>query len=143
MELNKAHGGTFSASAAYDQPILARFLLKDLNINLSKSNFEAQILTGLDALGRASDLEKLVTLLNTLAGLNTIPEDVRMWLNIENIVKLACAGADLPSSEVLELAKNVQAKLKAQQDAVAQQNLTKQLSQKASPEQLASAAAQG
>ena len=88
-------------------------------------------------------MEKLVTLLNTLANLNAIPEDVRLWLNIESIVKLACAGADLPASEVLELTDKVNAKLKAQQDAVAQQNLTKQLSQKASPEQLASAAAQG
>lgn len=85
QDLNETQGGTFTHQARqYQQPFLARWLFilkKDRKVNteiLDDDVVKSKIITGLEALGRGAELEKLVQALELLS--QTIP-GFEEWLN--------------------------------------------------------------
>lgn len=78
QELETSHGGAYSTFAMELQYPLAYHLLSRVDDgDLGRYDVRPIVLTGLEALGRAADLDALTRWLETLGLLNSIPEDMR------------------------------------------------------------------
>lgn len=77
IELETSHGGAYSTLATDLQAPIARFNMEQIGAGmLAGKNITPIIITGLEALGRAADLENLQLWLQDLALLKEIPEDL-------------------------------------------------------------------
>ena len=137
QELEQTHAGTFSSLALSMQQSLATLLLDEFDLNLKDSGIEIVIVSGLDAMGRVSDNEKLLQLLNDLAVLNNIPEAVLPVFKFIETIKLLANGRDVDVDKIIKSAQEMQQSQQAEQQAQSQGMAEEQLMQKASPEQLA------
>lgn len=78
QELEISHGGIYSRFAEEWQLRLATLLLKRIDIRVGKSDIlYPQIITGLDSLSRAGDLDNLRMFVADLQLLEGVPEDIR------------------------------------------------------------------
>lgn len=137
QELEKAHGGVFSTLALNLQKPMATLLLDDLNVSLEGSGINPIIVSGLDAMGRVSDNEKLLQLFNDLAIMAQIPPEVLQRFKFAELIQFLANGRDVDVSKILltedEFIKMQQAAQQQAVDAKAQEELLN----KADPEQIA------
>lgn len=78
QELEISHGGIYSRFAEEWQLRLAILLLRRLNFKIGKSKaIYPQIITGLDSLSRAGDLDNLRLFVMDMQLLNEVPEEIR------------------------------------------------------------------
>jgi hypothetical protein len=78
QELETAHAGVYSRFADEWQTPTARLLLKKVDVNIGKGKtVYPQIITGLDSLSRAGDLDNLRLFISDLAMLDGVPEEIR------------------------------------------------------------------
>lgn len=81
-ELDTAHGGIYSRFSEDWQLPLAILQLKRIGLNLGKSGeIKPQIITGLDSLSRAGDLDNLRLFVSDLAMLEAVPEEFRQAID--------------------------------------------------------------
>ncbi len=137
QELEKAHGGVFGTIALNLQAPLAVLLLDDLNVNLKNSGFEAVIVSGLDAMGRVGENEKILQLLNDLSMFNQLPEPLQARFKYSDTVTLLANGRDVDVSKIIYSEEEYAQIQQAQAEQQAQQQAQEQLMAKASPEQIA------
>lgn len=137
QELEKAHGGVFSTLALNLQRPLATLLMDDLNVSLEGSGIKPIIVSGLDAMGRVSDNEKLLQLFNDLAVMAQLPEAVLARFKFSDLMTFLANGRDIDIRKITlteqEFQKMQQAAQQQQVDAQAQEELIN----KAEPEQIA------
>ena len=137
QELEQAHAGVFSQLALNLQKPLATLLLDEFDITLKDSGIELVVVSGLDAMGRVSENEKILQLFEDLAVLNNVPEQLVSVFRYTDTVRLLANGRDVEVDEIIksdkELQQEQQARAQAQQNSMAQEQMIK----KASPEQLA------
>lgn len=77
-ELDMAHGGIYSRFSEEWQLHLAVLILKRIGLNLGNNGeITPQIITGLDSLSRAGDLDNLRMFISDLALLEGVPEEMR------------------------------------------------------------------
>jgi len=116
---------------------LATLLLDEFDVTLKGSEIDLVIVSGLDAMGRVSDNEKLIQLFQDLAGLQNIPESLLPIFKFVETVKLLANGRDVDVDKIIktaeEQAKDAQANKEATSAAMAEEAMLN----KASPEQLA------
>lgn len=78
QELETSHGGIYSHLAMEWQLRTAIIILKDVNVKVTDSStILPQIITGLDSLSRAGDLDNWRMFVSDLSLLNSVPEEVR------------------------------------------------------------------
>lgn len=78
QELEVSHGGIYSRFAEEWQLRLAILLLRRLNFKIGKNKtIYPQIITGLDSLSRAGDLDNLRMFISDLQTLEAVPEEIR------------------------------------------------------------------
>jgi len=136
QELNKAHGGVFGNLALTLQTPLATLLLRDLDVILSGTGIKPVIMTGLDAMGRASENEKYLYLFNDLAAMNNVPESFLGWFKGNELLVKLGTGRDVDTS-VIKTSEEYQAEQQAAQEQQTQTTASEALIDKATPEQLA------
>lgn len=137
QELEKAHGGVFSTLALNLQKPLATLLLDDLDVSIEGSGINPIIVSGLDAMGRVSDNEKLLQLFNDLGVMSNLPDAVLSRFKFSELMVFLANGRDIDIRKITltdeEFQKMQQAAQQQQVDAQAQEELIN----KAEPEQIA------
>ena len=137
QELEQAHGGVFSSLSMELQYPLANLLLDEFNISLTDSGIDLVVVSGLDAMGRVSDNEKLLQLFNDLTLLNNIPESLLPVFKFIDTVKMLANGRDVDVNKIIKSAQEIEQEQQAQAQAQQGQMATEEMMKKASAEQLA------
>lgn len=137
QELDTAHGGTFSNFSQIWQAPTANLLMRDINVDLKGSGVEPVIITGLDAMGRTADNEKFLYLVNDLAAMQNIPEEVRGRIKPDELLLFLSHGRDV---DITKLVMTIEEYQQAQaEQAAAQQAMmaSQEMVKKAEPDQIA------
>ena len=92
QELETSHGGVYSTLAMELQRPLAIFLLEDVESQIGGQDIEPVIVTGLEALGRAADLESLQLWLQDLTLWKDIPEEFKAELSPRDYMTFSATG---------------------------------------------------
>lgn len=116
QELETSFGGTYSSIAVGIQLPMARWLLRNVNLDVKGTKLKITIVTGLDALSRSGDLDALRAALADLANLGQIKQLVPE-INSRAVTQAILAGHGLPASKYLRSEEEVQAEQQAQQQA--------------------------
>lgn len=121
QELEQSLGGVYSRLAKEIQKPLSRWLLKRIDLSIKGTKITPVIMTGLDALSRNADLERLMMWLQDVTSLGGIPPEQRAQLNEANIIADMAAGRGVNTKRYLASAQEVQARMQQMQNnAVAQ-----------------------
>lgn len=142
--LEKAHGGVYSTLSETLQRPYAELLLSEMGVKgLDAAKVKLAITTGLAALSRGFENDKINHWLADLSALNQVPPNLLQGFNTQNFMKTTASGRDVDFTKILfteqEMAQNQQAQAQgAQQGAMGEQ-----LIKKAQPDQLAAAIQQG
>lgn len=126
QELELSHGGIYSRFAEEWQLRTAVLMLRKVDIKIGNgSEIYPQIITGLDSLSRAGDLDNLRAMAADLQLLNTVPEDVRAAIDPIRFAQYIAVRRGVDADKFLKTPTQLQqeqAQLAAQeQAAVAQQ----------------------
>lgn len=125
QELELSHGGIYSRFAEEWQLKTAVIILKRININLKlgkdKQAIEPQIITGLDSLSRAGDLDNLRLFLADLQMLNEIPEDIRAGIDIGQFIQYVGIRRGVDYQKFAKTQAQMQQELQAAQQMQSQQ----------------------
>lgn len=113
-DLEEALGGVYSLlSLEYQRP-LANILLSQSKINLKQLGLDVVIVTGIDALGRNNDLERLRQFNMFLKELGS-PELVLQRLNIDNYISMIGNALGLETNSLVKTTTQIQNEQAAQQ----------------------------
>jgi hypothetical protein len=129
QELELSHGGVYSRFAADWQAPTARLSLKSVNTKIGKNdNIYPQIITGLDSLSKAGDLDNLRMWVSDLQMLQAIPEEFRAVINQTKYLQFVGVrrGVDYDSflKTPAEMAQEQQAAQQAQASMMEQEAAT-------------------
>lgn len=142
-ELENAHGGVYSALATSLQKPLAKLIFQEMGISdIETKGVELSIATGLSALSRGNENDKINHWLSDVSVTNNLPDDIRSRLRLSDFLKVTAAGRDVDYSKFLMDEAEAATKAQAQQAAVTQQEAQSSAIDKASAEQLAAAQGQ-
>lgn len=92
MELESSLGGVYSRLALSIQAPLALWLLRKAKVQIKGTMIKPVVITGLDAISRNGDLERMRAFLNDVALLDNIQPQTLATLNRTNIVSDMAAG---------------------------------------------------
>lgn len=121
MELESSLGGVYSRLALSIQAPLADWLLKQADIKIQGTKIKPTIITGLDALSRSGDLDRMRSFLSDVTLLDQIQTPTRASLNENNIVSDMAAGNGVDKTRYVLPPQQVQANQQAQQQAELEQ----------------------
>ena len=114
-DLEETLGGVYSIlSLEYQRP-LATLLLKQSGINLKQQGVEPVIVTGVEALGRNNELDKIRQFNGLLQELGS-PEIVLQRLNIDNYIQTIGNSLGLDTSSLIKSGEQMQQEQQAQQE---------------------------
>lgn len=140
QELETALGGVYSILSQEFQLPLVRLLLARLESTgkmpkMPKDSVKPQIVTGLEALGRGQDLNKLAQFLTYLQPLG--PEIISQNLNVEDYIDRLGASLGIDTGGLVksaeQKAQEMQEAMMAQQQALAEQTMAG-MAEKAAPQ---------
>lgn len=117
MELEGSLGGVYSRLALSIQGPLATWLLKKAKVNIKGTAIKPTVITGLDALSRNGDLERMRAFLSDVAALDNVQPTTRAVLNIDNIVSDMAAGNGVDKGKYILSQEQQQANAQAAQSA--------------------------
>lgn len=143
MELDQAHGGTFSNFGSTLQTPIAALLLRDIDLTIEGSSIEPVVVTGLDAMSRNANNEKVRLWMEDLSILNNLPDDVRARLKIDNLANMLANGRDVDSSQIVMTEEEFIAAQQTAQEQQAQQAAGEEMLNKADAGQIAEGLQQG
>lgn len=92
LEIETTHAGAYSALSHGVQTPIASWMLRTAKIDLQNTDIDMTVITGLDALSRAGDLEALAMALDLLAKLTALPENLSGRLKMDVLTKDVGAG---------------------------------------------------
>lgn len=81
-ELEVSHGGIYSRLASTWQKPMASILLDAIGFSATVGGVQPQVVTGMDSLSRAGEIENVKLFLADLTILNTVPEDMRARIDL-------------------------------------------------------------
>lgn len=114
-ELELSHGGIYSRFAEEWQLKLAVLLLRRLDFKIGENkSIYPQIITGLDSLSRAGDLDKLRMFIANLQLLNEVPEDIRAVINPLRFAEHVGIQLGVESEKFTKTPQEIQAEQQAQ-----------------------------
>ncbi len=122
QELELAHAGTYSRFAEEWQLRVAVLMLKKIDIKIGEGKaLYPQIITGLDTLSRAGDLDNLRLMMADLQMLNTVPEDVRAAIDPLKFAAYIGVRRGVDYQKFVKSPTQMQAEMQAAQQAQEQQ----------------------
>lgn len=118
-ELENALGGVYSHLAEQLQQPIAVILLNEIDLGgLEAEGIEPIVTTGIDSLSRGSEHEQMMLFLQDTSIMNTIPEEVRGILQVDNLLSQMAMGRGVKYEDLI--------KSKEQQEADQQKALARQ-----------------
>lgn len=118
-ELDIAHGGVYSRFSEEWQYRTAVLMLKRIKIDLgSNKTIDPVIITGLDSLSRAGDLDNLRLLVSDLALLEAVPEEIRAAIDPGKFISFCGVRRGVDYERFLKTPTQIQAEADAQAQAV-------------------------
>ncbi len=137
QELNESLGGVYSLLAETLQRPYAYLSLEREGFKLPSGTVSPSILTGIDALGRASDLDKLRVFTETIGMTNNWTQDLQARTDA---YKLAARVANTLGLDIDFIRNDAeQAKIQQQQQAAQQEDMLAAEASKAAPNMIQSA----
>lgn len=121
MELEQSLGGVYSRLAIDMQAPIARWQLRAANINIRGTKIQPTIITGLDALSRSAELQRLIGFLGDVSTLAEIPPETREMLNEEPIISDMAAGRGVNRTKYVATAEVVSQRREQREQAAANQ----------------------
>jgi hypothetical protein len=121
MELEQAHGGTFSTFAVTLQTPMALLLLRDIDVDTLGSTIDPVIVTGLDAMGRSAENEKIRYLFDDLSMLDQVPDSVRMRFKESDLMAMLASGRDVEAEKIIKSEEEFQQEQMQRQQQQTQQ----------------------
>ena len=116
-DLEQSLGGVYSVLSQEFQAPLATLILNGLS-NVDMKGFTYTVVTGVDALGRNSDLEKLMQFVNIL-NQSGLSQAIQARLNVDNLINDITTASSLPTGRYVKSEQQVQQEQQnAQQQAV-------------------------
>lgn len=106
-ELETALGGAYSRLAVDIQFPMALWLMDKIGLTMNGSGFVPTVVTGLDALSRAGDLDELRAFFGDLAALTNVPEPLLARMKLDEIVKVFAAARRIKSGPLLKSAQEL------------------------------------
>jgi hypothetical protein len=137
QELESSLGGVYTRLSLDIQLPLAKWLLKRAKVEIEGTQIDPIILTGLDALSRSADLDRLTGFIGDVTTFASIPPDVRVQLNENNVIADMAAGRGVARARYVASPDEVQAR-----QAELQTQQTQQVAAEAGAEAGAQAAVQ-
>lgn len=137
MELEQAHGGTFSSFASTLQQPMAMLLLRDIDLSIEGTGIDPVIVTGLDAMGRSAENEKLRYFFDDLSMLNNLPDSTRGRLKESALMTILASGRDIEGEKVVKTDEEFAQEQAQLQEQQAQAMAGSEMLEKADAEQLA------
>lgn len=104
-DLEQALGGVYSVLSQEFQAPLARLILSSLK-NVDMAGFEFIVVTGVDALGRNSELEKLMQFVQILNN-SGLTEAIASRLNVDNLINDITTASSLPTGRYVKSEQQV------------------------------------
>lgn len=140
QELESALGGVYSILSQEFQLPLVKLLLNRLQANgkmpkMPKDSVKPQIVTGIEALGRGQDLNRLAQMLQYLQPLG--PEVIQKYVNVDDYIDRLAASLGIDTGGLIkseeQLAQEQQQAMMAQQQQMMEQSMGA-MAEKAAPE---------
>lgn len=123
-ELDIAHGGVYSRFSEEWQYKTAILMLKRIDIDLGMNKIiDPVIITGLDSLSRAGDLDNLRLMISDLMLLNGVPDDIRAGIDAQKFIAFVGIRRGVEYDKFVKSQATMQAE---QQQAMAMQNQMQQ-----------------
>ena len=113
-DLEQSLGGVYSVQSQEFQAPLARLVLNEIKVDFG--TFEFIVVTGVDALGRNTDLERLMQFTQVLQATG-LQEALAARMNIDNLINDLTNASGLPTGRYVKSEQQVQ-----QEQQAAQQN---------------------
>ena len=114
-ELDIAHGGVYSRFSEEWQYRTAVLMLKRIKIDLGNNKtIDPVIITGLDSLSRAGDLDNLRLLVGDLALLEAVPEEIRAAIDPSKFIAYCGVRRGVDYEKFLKSPGTIQAEQEAQ-----------------------------
>lgn len=98
--LESTHGGIYSKLAGEWQMPLAQLALFDIDFKPG-DGIEPKIISGMDSLSRAGDMENFNWMVSDLAGLNNLPDDVRAEFDMSKTTRFIANNRSVNSEDIL------------------------------------------
>jgi len=118
-DLEQSLGGVYSILSQEFQAPLARLILTEIKVDFG--TFDYVTVTGIDALGRNNDLEKLMQFTQVLQATG-LQEALASRMNIDNLINDLTTASGLQTGRYIKSSEQVAAEQQqAQQDQIAQQ----------------------
>lgn len=92
QELETSFGGVYSRMSMDMQGPISRWTLRKADISIQGTKIEPTIITGLDALSRTAEQQRLMGFLQDVLNLSNIPPETRIMLNEQPIISDMAAG---------------------------------------------------
>lgn len=122
IELDTSLGGVYSRLAMELQGPIARWLIRRSKIKIAGTQINPVVITGLDALGRNAERERLMSFLRDVAAIDSLAPETKIKLEESNIMADLAAGNGVDRGRYVASAETVQAR----QEFLQQQQLNQQ-----------------
>ena len=136
-ELETSNGGIYSRLAATWQQPTANIVLQQINFQGLDYGIVPQVITGMDSLSRASELDNLRMFLADLGMLQAVPEDVRAIIDMPAFAKVLGTNRQVDYQQIIKTPEQIQAEQQAmmqQQQQLQQQDANREAQVAASKE---------
>lgn len=120
-ELDLSNGGIYSRFAEEWQYRTAILMLKRIKVDLGDKTIDPVIITGLDSLSRAGDIDNLRLLIGDLQLLNTVPEDIRAGIDAAKFIAYCATRRGVDYQKFEKSPETMQAEIAQKQQMVAQE----------------------
>ena len=120
-QLETAMGGIYSLLSIEFQMPLVKILMKRMSQtkeipSLPKGSVKPTIITGIEALGRGNDLQKLREFIAEFVNLAQVNPQVMQTLNPSDLIKRIATGLGIETDGLIKSDEQMQAEMMAQQD---------------------------
>lgn len=116
-ELEVSQGGVYSRLAAGWQTPTAGTVLFQINFTAVGKGIVPRIITGMDSLSRTSEMDNMRMFLIDLGALNTVPEDVRVYIDKPAYIGVCGKNRSVEYQAFTKSEAAVQAEMQQQQQA--------------------------
>jgi len=127
-QLETSMGGIYSLLSMEFQLPLVKILMKRMSQSkeipsLPKGSVKPTIITGIEALGRGNDLQKLREFISEFVNLAQVNPNIVQTLNPSDLIKRIATGLGIETDGLIKSQEQLQAEQMAQQDQMMQEQM--------------------
>jgi hypothetical protein len=117
-DLEQSHGGVYSVLSQEFQVPMSRLILKELErtSNVDLEGFEFVPVTGMEALGRNNDADKLRQFSQVLQETPVLQQSIAQYFNVPNYIEDLTVAYSLPSGRYIKTPEQIAQEQQAMQE---------------------------